>query len=440
MRVIRAIKTWRIYALLVVMATGMGVAGWTNCWPMRERTEAMVSRSREPLHLSGVRPDHIILAPAGDMSTSLSVSWRTSSEVRDGFVRLWRGDAASSEDYAEIGARCIDVTADELTRDTTVHCFSATLTGLEPGTTYAYRVGSRERNVWSDTAAFDTAPPNPASFSFVYLGDTQVGPERAGDLVGRAEAEHPEAAFYMIGGDLVDTGDPRNEWDDLIVNPRGVFSRKPVAPTMGNHDFGELNSGSALFNAYFNPPNRDPELPDVVENYSFRYGGAYFIVINRFFAPAQTKWLERELRSADALAADFKIVMFHCPVYNPKRHRNNVAAQRLWVPFFDGYRVDLVLTGHDHSYLRTKPLRGGKPVGEGEFGTTYVVANACDKFYPYEPLAVAETQLADVATYQVITLGVDDAGRRRLRYAAHDGDGRIVDAFETDKPAREEAW
>ena len=34
-----------------------------------------------------------------------------------------------------------------------------------------------------------------------------------------------------------------------------------------------------------------------------------------------------------------------------------------WVPVFDRHHVDLVLQGHDHAYLRTYPMRGGRRVG-----------------------------------------------------------------------------
>jgi hypothetical protein len=45
------------------------------------------------------------------------------------------------------------------------------MTGLEPDTLYAYRVGDGVR--WSEWNQFRTASAKPAPFSFIYLGDEQ---------------------------------------------------------------------------------------------------------------------------------------------------------------------------------------------------------------------------------------------------------------------------
>ena len=198
---------------------------------------------------------------------------------------------------------------------------------------------------------------------------------------------------------------------------------------MGNHDFGKHGFGAEIFSAYFGfTKQAASSAPD---NYSFQYGKAYFIVINSLDVSGQTQWLESELQRAENNGFAFKIVMFHIPVYNPRRGRNNVDAQTHWVPLFDKYKVDLVLTGHDHSYLRSKRLKAGKPVAEGDFGTTYVVATACNKFYQYESLSLAEKQFTDIATYQVVTLDAMEDGANFLKFSAHDLSGRIMDKFET---------
>lgn len=382
------------------------------------------------LHPSGERPDNIVTIPASDMSTSVTIRWRTSDAVDDGVVRFAVSDGETASHFQEADASFTKLVSAELTSDRTVHCHSATLANLLPDTTYSYFVGSKSRGVGKEGGTFSTAPQAPEAFSFVYVGDTQKKPERVGKMLAAIEKSHPETAFYMIGGDLVDTGDARNLWDDFLADSRGVFERKPVAAAMGNHDFGDHGLGTEIYNAYLSPSGGDPKRAGTVSNYSFRYGDAYFIVINSLDVSGQTQWLEKELRAADAAGGSFKIVMFHCPVYNPKKGRNNTRAQREWVPLFDRYRVDLVLSGHDHSYMRSKPLKAGRAVKDGKFGTVYVVATGCEKFYPFEPLDIAERQYADVATYQMITVEKEAGGKPKLRYTAYDSDGEIVDRFE----------
>lgn len=425
---------WKRIAILFLLMLGTAAPDRLS-YSHLTRVESIQSsvHSSEARHPSSRRPDNIVLTPSPDMSTSQSITWRTSGDVVDGVVQFTRlDDKANGLNEAE--AVMTVLTSENLASDKTVHCHSAVLANLIPATTYSYRVGSRKQDAWSEYSTFTTAPGSPASFSFVYIGDTQAKPERVGKMLKAIEKRHPEASFYMIGGDLVNIGDSRNRWDDLLANAGGVFSRKSVAPAMGNHDFGDQNFGAAIYNAYFKPSNRRDSQAGAVPNYSFRYGDAFFIVINSLDVSAQTEWLERELRYAAESGHAFKAAMFHRPVYNPRKGRTNSTAKKQWVPLFDKYGVDLVLTGHDHSYMRSKPLRAGKAVADGEFGTVYVVATGCDKFYDFERLDIAEVQFTNTATYQVITVGAERNGNRTLRYTSYDAGGNVMDAFESVRP------
>ncbi|MCD8352259.1 MAG: metallophosphoesterase family protein [Planctomycetaceae bacterium] len=397
-------------------------------YPIRFRPKwSTKPNSVAALYPSRTVPDTITITPARDTSTSMSFSWRTSEAVPDGVIQ-YVTDNAASENYEEATAVMTSLTSKELRSDNTIHCFSVTLANLKPATRYRYRVGSKSTGKWSETATFSTAPQKAEPFSFVYIGDTQIKPHRVGSMLEGIEKRHPEAAFYMIGGDLVDMGDLRNLWDDLLARTHSIFSNKPVVPVMGNHDFGDNGFGANIYNAYFNTPNRDSQRPDKVFNYSFRYGDAAFIVMNDMDVKGQSDWLEKALQAAEADGSAFKIVMFHCPVYNPKQHRDNPAAKTYWVPLFDRYKVDLVLSGHDHSYMRTKPLRAGNAVENGQTGTTYVVATGCDKFYKFEKLDIADRQFTNEATYQLISISTEADGRR-LAYTAYNRNGKIRDSF-----------
>lgn len=382
------------------------------------------------LHPATEKPDNIVLVPTFDMPTSLSVRWRTSKSIDDGVVQFAESRDPSPGETREIRATATVLTSREMMKqDGTVRCYSATLTDLLPDTSYSYRVGSRKRDIWSEYHTFTTAPKASKPFSFIYIGDAQYKPENVGAMLKAVEDRHPETKFYMLGGDLVDRGNSRNLWDKLLANTTRVFSRKPVAPAMGNHDYMGQNAGVAIYNAYFNPSANEGDRKDVVSNYSFRHGDAYFIVVNSLDIAAQTEWLEKELQTADAVGASFKIVMNHYPVYNPLDGRSNLEAQTHWVPLFDQYEVDLVLTGHDHSYMRSKPLRAGIPVETGDFGSIYVVATGCEKFYKFRELDIAEIQFTDTATYQLITIGGEGDKRRQLRYTAYAFSGEIMDEF-----------
>src|SRR5690606_20805938 len=120
--------------------------------------------------------------------------------------------------------------------DPLVHRYTATMTGLEPGTTYVYSVGDAGA-IWSEEFEFTTAPAGIKPFSFVYMGDAQSGLETWGDLVHNAFKARPDAAFYIMAGDLVNRGAERNDWDTLFENAQGVYDRRQLVPALGNHEY-----------------------------------------------------------------------------------------------------------------------------------------------------------------------------------------------------------
>lgn len=393
--------------------------------PWQEKTGAVA-----PVHPSGDLPDNIVLTPAFDMETAVTVTWRTSGHISGGMVQYIRDDAPEGAEYSERTAESTTLTAEELRSDRTVNCHTAILTGLVSGTTYRYRVGDKALDLWSDFRTFTTAPGAGASFSFVYFGDTQADSGEFGRLLDTVERERPETLFYMIGGDIVDRGILRNQWDGFLESTGHVFSRKPLAPAMGNHDFADGVVGPRWFTSYFGlTAARNGESANH-RNYSFRCGGVFFVVLNNRDPKEQAEWLEGELIRARQQNCDFIVVMVHYPVYNTKKGRSNPEAQKHGVPLFDNYGVDLVLSGHDHSYMRSRKLRAGRPAPGGTRGTTYVNANACAKNYPFRELDIAVRQFNDIPTYQILTTGRDAGGLPVLRYQSCAADGAVMDEFE----------
>ena len=72
---------------------------------------------------------------------------------------------------------------------------------------------------------------------------------------------------------------------------------------------------------------------------------------------------------------------FHRSPYGGRCYADAGIFRSEWAPVFDELGIDLILTGHDHNYVRTYPLKGGKVVEEGK-GTVYMVGNTGGvKFY-----------------------------------------------------------
>src|SRR5690606_16454808 len=129
------------------------------------------------------------------------------------------------------------------------------LEGLEPGTGYRYAIG--DGHAWGAERSFTTAPARGEAFSFIYMGDAQNGLDTWGELVRKARAEHPRAAFYVMAGDLVNWGERRDDWDLLFQNARGVYDTRPLVPAVGNH---EVDQGHVdLYVGQFDLPRNGPD-------------------------------------------------------------------------------------------------------------------------------------------------------------------------------------
>ena len=123
-----------------------------------------------------------------------------------------------------------------LINDPVCHRYSAVMRGLRPGTTYIYSVGNPETNEWSIERQFTTAPDGPEAFSFIYMGDVQNGIDAWEPMVEGAFQQYPQAAFYVLAGDLVNRGTQRDDWDQFFHSARNVFGERPVVPALGNHE------------------------------------------------------------------------------------------------------------------------------------------------------------------------------------------------------------
>ena len=392
--------------------------------------------------VAGRTPDQVTVAFGADASRELVWSWRTDVGTRHAVVRYYPLDrnqrtppgAAGQVREVEGASRTIEVP--DLLNDPVVLRHTARASGLEPDTPYAYSVGDGTARGMSSWQVVRTGPSRSGDIHLMYLGDPQCGLERWGRLLADAQRRHPETGAILIAGDLVDRGNERSNWDHFFLRASGVFERVAVMPAVGNHEY--LDQGPRLYRAFFDLPSNGPEgvAPGLV--YSFAYGEAFVAVLDSTLAVSspieaerQARWLDGQLARTDRR---WKIVMFHHPLYASHRTREYPALRDAWVPVIDRHRVDLVLQGHDHAYLRTYPMRGNRRVDSPAEGTVYVISVSGDKYCEQNERDYTEVGLTFTSTYQTIDI---THGTRRLSYRAWDETGEEVDGFQIDKPDRE---
>lgn len=264
-----------------------------------------------------------------------------------------------------------------------------TLKNLEAGKTYYYQVSGK--NIESFTTDDDTS-----DFSFIFVGDPQIGSsneEKAkkpediakdsfkiaqdesvrndtfnwNDTLNKAIAKtNGKASFILSAGDQIQTNAQKVK--DATVSEKeytgflspDVLKSVPLASTVGNHDADNAN-----YTYHFNPANLS-QLGDngtVGGDYYYTYGDALFIQLNTQDTNS-TEHIEFIKETVNAHPeCRWKIVTLHQDIYGSAEHSNEPEITNLryeLVPAFEEYDIDLVLTGHDHAYSRSKMLVGGE--------------------------------------------------------------------------------
>jgi len=367
-------------------------------------------------------PDQICLTWTGDPMTTQAVQWRAAATVDKGVVQ-YRKSSEPDDAATSVDAAVTTLTDPLIENDPSVHHFTATITGLEPGTAYAYRVGNGNNDNWSNWFSFQTAPKGAVPLTFFYVGDAQVGHAEWGDMMRKAYARFPKAAFTIMAGDLVNKGLERDNWDALFDGAKGLFDVHALVPAVGNHEYSRTPSPRLYLEHLALPSAGGPDAIAPELCYAFTYGNAFFVILDGTEpAQAQRDWLEKQLAGS---TATWKFAVYHQPAYSSAPRRDNIDIREQWGALFEKYHVDMALQGHDHAYLRTYPMKGGKRVDSARDGVYYVVSCSGSKFYDLGEFDYAEVSFKDTATYQV--LDIQTEGGDMLTYRAYDATGAMRD-------------
>ena len=228
--------------------------------------------------------------------------------------------------------------------------------------------------------------PDPrAGFQFVAFGDQRAlirddWPALIG-LIDALAARRDRLLFLVDTGDIVDDGTFSDQFRVLAGLLERV-RRVPYLVAAGNHEVNEDRRGPARANtAAFLSSIGEPLSPERLY-YRKVVGGVRFLFLDsndliyregndldkaaiERRARAQMEWLVREL-SDPAFGPDATtiVVMHHPLIQSSAKHREQ--ARELWDYRFHGKRladifadggVDLVLTGHTHTYERFRVTR-----------------------------------------------------------------------------------
>lgn len=390
----------------------------------RARDAHLIQGFRETPFPATETPDQVMLTWSGDPRTTQSVQWRTSVAVSEGRVRYRPKTTAEDAAWNEIEAQREALEDLFILNERKAHRFSATMAGLEAGTEYEYTVGGPDGTAQSGPYTFSTAPSDDAPLTFLFTSDTHNSPV-SGELMTGAFDRHPEAAFSIITGDLVGTGQYRDDWDRFFTYNADYLPKRPLLPSIGNHDVIDGLGADLYLSLFTLPENGAPDI-EPQRSYTLRYGNTLIICLDACSSiEAQTPWLRKVLEETDAT---WKFAGFHFPPYAPVREYPDI--EREWLPLFEEYHVDFVLSGHVHRHLRTHPLRGGQVMNSPAEGVIYLITVGV----PGRPRGTERSKLAAAADTSgaphYIRFAIDG---KRLHAQTINADGRVLDEFHIEK-------
>jgi hypothetical protein len=249
------------------------------------------------------------------------------------------------------------------------------LSNLGPDTVYFYSVGTASGNLAGGPAYFfRTAPPvgSHRSFRAWVLGDfgyTNQSALPVRDAYYGFTTNRYTDLFLMLGDNAYHGGGD-SVWQVAVFNTYSNLLRQtPVWSTIGNQETG--NSATAPPSTYLQnftfPTNGSAGgvSSGTEKYYSFDFGNAHFVCLDSM-SSARTKdspmllWLEEDLRQN---TNEWLIAFFHHPPYSKGSNDSDSRQEQIQmrtnaVPLLEAYGVDLVLSGHSHSYERSYLLDG----------------------------------------------------------------------------------
>lgn len=217
----------------------------------------------------------------------------------------------------------------------TQYIYAVNISGLVPDTAYRYEVLSKKLEVVS--GVFKTPSVTAQKFTFIAYGDSRTWIKTHRNLVRHFMAYKP--VFILHTGDMVSYGAFsrwKRECFDVLAD---IIKEVPLLPTPGNHDRNYSHFWGSTSNVTW---------------YSYDYSFLHIVSLDSMKGNSEKmlNWFEKDMASC---TSRWKIVFYHFPSFDMSRLTMRWGKEN-WLPLFRKYRVDIVFSGHRHSYQRFRPM------------------------------------------------------------------------------------
>ncbi|MFT5886806.1 MAG: hypothetical protein ACI9IP_003277 [Arcticibacterium sp.] len=317
------------------------------------------------------------------------------------------------------------------------------ITGLSPNTKYYYSVGTSSTVMQNLTDNYFITPPIAGTVKktrILTMGDIGNGDQNQ-KLVTDMFLQNVQDKYidlylplgdlvYRLNGESTDGGTEKNfdyNFFQMMQYDR-IMKQTPIYPIVGNHEYYNYDNANIDFTNFNRPYFQLFNMPTAGEEggvasgserfYSFNKSNIHFVVLDAYgwdtyptgdpandttFATlphassplsnhafnwevgnSQMVWLMADLA---ANTQKWTVVSLHAPIYSKGSHDSDGPGdwyippiRAAYLPIFEQYDVDLVLSGHSHIYERSKLLRGHY-LNSGDFNTAlyptgHVVSNS----------------------------------------------------------------
>lgn len=378
-----------------------------------------------------------------DPATTVTISWAVDwTDMTTYLPKAWVVSAAAASadpektlpmlpSYVYTGTgKAYPTLAGDTPIDDVLHVTcSVEVTGLKPETLYYYRVGTwdsikngefvqpnlSELGHFRTTAAKGKVVP----FQVVLAGDSRGGMDNIAKNMDKFSKI--DAAMWFFNGDFTTAG-LQDQWDSWITVMQPVMRYRVLMPVQGNHEIF-----ANLYYEQFALPV-EPLLPELYKEHAWavNVSNVHFVGFDSNDVSSvqeQLPWLEADLKAAQAdKDIEWTIVMAHHPAYSSSNHGSTDYLRKYVVPLCEKYGVDLVFSGHDHDYERTKPIKGEKVVAAAE-GIYYIVAGGF--FSP--PYANGKNWWTEISAhgdlYNYVVLAING---KKIELKAYSGDSKTL--------------
>lgn len=347
--------------------------------------------------------------------------------------------------------------------------YRATLTGLEPGTTYVYRVVVAGQASEEHTFATAPAPEENETVRITAFADHGTATE-----ANRADGEAPvrnvelaaslEPDVHLLAGDLSYAEGRAEQWNRYVEQIQPLAAEVPFMTVPGNHEREPATPDSRAVPAEAEPDEEAQGFhqydarfamptPGAEDErwWAIQRGNVFVVGLNteracqasfqqhgtpndsagncEFFPEAphepQLSFFEQAVaQAAEDPTVDWTIVLAHHAFWSSGGHGSTEGLQEHYMPAIDEHGVDLVVQGHDHLYERSHLLREGEVAEEG---TLYVTNGAGGSgFYEWDGEQPAWSAARDNEHYGTLVL---DLAEDELNGRFVSLDGETIDAF-----------